>query len=332
MVMTLLTRAKKTVATVIVATDGTGDYNCDGTADNVEIQAAIDSVPATGGCIYIKEGTYNLDASITILNSNISIMGCGDSTLLRGITPIIDIGDGVATYVGIEIRNLRFDGENLVRTAINVNDRVVNLYMMNCTFENCWASPLIINGVNILHVIITENFFNDCIVGAIAISNIREMIFTDNIMHASLGLFLTNCELCTVSSNESYLGVGNGIELDTCEKCIVSNNHVVLAGSHGIELDDTNDSIVEGNIIDSSNYGGGPFVGIAITGDSNYNTINGNQAINISAISANQAWGIRIWSADADDNVITNNTCRANVSGAISDAGTNTQIFNNKEL
>ena len=61
-------------ASVIVAQDGTGDYNCDGTADDVQIQAAIDSLSSTGGTVFIKKGTYDITASIS-LKSNISLVG-----------------------------------------------------------------------------------------------------------------------------------------------------------------------------------------------------------------------------------------------------------------
>ena len=41
------------------------DYICDGTNDEVQIQAAIDAVTATGGTVKLMEGTFNISASIT---------------------------------------------------------------------------------------------------------------------------------------------------------------------------------------------------------------------------------------------------------------------------
>ena len=46
------------------------DYVCDGTADNVEIQAAIDALPSTGGKVSLSEGTFNLAATINIAEAN----------------------------------------------------------------------------------------------------------------------------------------------------------------------------------------------------------------------------------------------------------------------
>ena len=42
------------------------DFLCDGTNDDVELQAAIDALPAGGGEIAILGGTYKLSASISI--------------------------------------------------------------------------------------------------------------------------------------------------------------------------------------------------------------------------------------------------------------------------
>ena len=41
------------------------DFLCDGTADDVEIQAAVDSLPSSGGMVVLSEGTFTLSATIT---------------------------------------------------------------------------------------------------------------------------------------------------------------------------------------------------------------------------------------------------------------------------
>ena len=54
------------------------DYVCDGTADEVEIQAAIDSVSSSGngGLIYLTEGNYSISNTI-IVNKQVSFRGAG---------------------------------------------------------------------------------------------------------------------------------------------------------------------------------------------------------------------------------------------------------------
>lgn len=50
------------------------DYLCDGIADEVEINQAIQALPSSGGFITILDGVYSITSSI-ILNKNISIFG-----------------------------------------------------------------------------------------------------------------------------------------------------------------------------------------------------------------------------------------------------------------
>ena len=62
---------------IMVATDGSGDYNCDGTSDQTEINEAISNLPADGGIIRLKKGTYTISAAISILKSNVTLEGEG---------------------------------------------------------------------------------------------------------------------------------------------------------------------------------------------------------------------------------------------------------------
>ena len=57
------------------------DFICDGTADDVEIQAAIDQLPALGGKVVLSEGTFTI-ATVIDLDSNHTLEGQGNSTIL----------------------------------------------------------------------------------------------------------------------------------------------------------------------------------------------------------------------------------------------------------
>lgn len=66
---------------ITVANDGTGTYNCDGVADQVEINQAIASL-TSGGMVLIKKGTYHLSAKIIIKLDKITLVGEGKGTIL----------------------------------------------------------------------------------------------------------------------------------------------------------------------------------------------------------------------------------------------------------
>jgi hypothetical protein len=66
-----------------VATDGTGDYNCDGTSDQVEINAALDFVAGHPDftTVYLKgTGTFTIDQPI-LISSNTILTGDSTATL-----------------------------------------------------------------------------------------------------------------------------------------------------------------------------------------------------------------------------------------------------------
>lgn len=53
------------------------DYSCDGIADNVQFQAALDALPATGGKIEVLGGNYNFAATVARVLDDVTIQGVG---------------------------------------------------------------------------------------------------------------------------------------------------------------------------------------------------------------------------------------------------------------
>src|SRR3990167_5754523 len=110
---------------VIVATDGSGDYNCDGTDDQTEINEAISDLPAGGGIVRLKKGTYTLTGLVQILKDNVVLEGEGAATLIKAanasnLGDIVLVGDGGTTaYSNIVIRNLKVDGNQANQTSGN---------------------------------------------------------------------------------------------------------------------------------------------------------------------------------------------------------------------
>lgn len=66
------------------AARATASYVCDGTADQVEINAALAALPAGGGSVRLSEGTFTLAAPIGTAKANSQLVGSGvDATTLR---------------------------------------------------------------------------------------------------------------------------------------------------------------------------------------------------------------------------------------------------------
>ncbi len=129
-------------ADVIVAGDGSGDYT--------DIQDGIDALPANGGYLFIKAGTYTLSAGLVVAKSNVRICGAGSATIItQGAAAnleLMTLGDGASEYTNIILDGLTFDGnkaDNTTGSAIVCLAKVTNP-----TIKNCIIHDVIYYGIN----------------------------------------------------------------------------------------------------------------------------------------------------------------------------------------
>lgn len=96
------------------------DYICDGVADDVQIQAAIDAVnTAGGGTVFLKVGTYNITHPISFLNrANIILTASGLNAVIVQIpqTSLANFGNQFmltsdSTGVDIIVENIQLYGQ-----------------------------------------------------------------------------------------------------------------------------------------------------------------------------------------------------------------------------
>lgn len=100
---------------------GRADYVCDGTADNVEIQAAVDSYKL----IRLSQGNFSLSTAVTIAGDNISLIGSGVGTALALIGGLNVDGAIIITGDYCELSHLKIDSNG----ANQSNGWVRNLYI-----------------------------------------------------------------------------------------------------------------------------------------------------------------------------------------------------------
>ena len=111
--------AGKRVCRFVVGTSTSGwteddcDYLCDGTDDQVEINAAIQALPSGGGEIVILDGTYNIAAAIVMNKDNVKLSGNGNATVLKRIWNS-STDEGVITITAVNggccVENIFVDG------------------------------------------------------------------------------------------------------------------------------------------------------------------------------------------------------------------------------
>ena len=118
------------------------DYICDGTADDVQIQVALDLLKTRGGgTLLIKVGTYEITNTLN-LSSNIKLIGDGYNTKLR-------LGDGADCYLirdepsetttsRPQIKNIRLDGNKDNQSATFQGNLINFSAVRQPIVENCW--------------------------------------------------------------------------------------------------------------------------------------------------------------------------------------------------
>ncbi len=135
------------------------DYVCDGVDDQVEIQAAIDALPANGGKVLLLEGTFILDApndfyvagskySINVNKNNLQISG-SKGTVLK-----LKNGINIGTASNLYLATLNIGGNNITIKNIHFNNNYTNVTAdYNVAI---WGG---ITGAKAQYVDISDNYF-----------------------------------------------------------------------------------------------------------------------------------------------------------------------------
>ncbi|MDD5220951.1 MAG: hypothetical protein PHV11_10315, partial [Candidatus Bipolaricaulis sp.] len=109
----------RTATFVVAASDASAqfklqaDYICDGTADDVQIQEAIDALPASGGRVVLSEGIFTVNDRIDV-SSNTTLSGSGWGTILRVVPATFPDNISVIRLSSVSesiVRDLLIDGE-----------------------------------------------------------------------------------------------------------------------------------------------------------------------------------------------------------------------------
>jgi len=298
----------RTATFVVAASDSEhkyeADYFCNGTDDHVQIQAAIDALPATGGEVFLLDGTYNVEVSID-MDSYQTLRGCGRNTIVTTTTTALDIitatgGDG-SEKVGILIADLRVDGT--IGGAVNNDNGIKWTYVDNSQITNVWVNYNKEEGIYL------DTSDNNRIIGNHISLNVWDGIYlgesnnntiTGNVFEngESAGITLYSSFFNTVVGNTVQSQGNNGMWLWYAEDNIINGNAIQGNAAPGIYISEGYRNTITGNIIEGNGMDGiqsfGCFDSVI---SSNVIRLNGDNGINL------------YW---ADNNSIIGNTVLAN--------------------
>lgn len=227
---------------------GNADAQCDGTADEVEINAAIDLVGTSGGgTVELSRGTFLTGAPI-IMRSNVTLRGQGASLIGQLATRIERTGNhvlvrakgsgpgGGSTHIhGVRIRDLELNGADLGATGIEIH----------------YADSTIINGVlfgqiyghAIEAVEWWDSYITDCRfeycgsrdgsgVPSVGLYGARPGLPT---VYATNGIRMSNCMFETFADGALAL-VGSGSGGEQVNVCFIENTRFETQTLRGVPV------------------------------------------------------------------------------------------------
>lgn len=244
-------------ATLVVAasdaldrTRAQADYICDGVADDVEINAALNALPAAGGRVMLSEGTFTLADPIVFPDNNIWLRGMGRSTLIDGnALTTTNHAIELTSRTGCAIKKLAIQteaGGGKNSHCIFVDDGCDNLAIHDVTIVNGDSDGIHIEGSDHLDIHIRGLRVNDIDDNGISVD--MDAAFCDRLLingciilgAGLMGIHLLECRYAEITNNVVALSTQSGIVLDdACIYCNLSNNISVLNTQHGILLTTT---------------------------------------------------------------------------------------------
>jgi hypothetical protein len=296
-------QADRSTATKIVAASNSSqqvkdsaDYVADGTGDQTEINAALTA--AAGGKVYLAEGTYTVNASITV-PSNTTLSGAGTGSVItipnshNAAIDIITNSDTVGGNDHITLRDFRIDGNDANQTLGAMNGIAftkVGSGLGATAVEGAKMTGLSIDNMRYSAIVLTTSNNNH-------ISGVTIGSPGDN------GVVLSGSSYNTVSSNRINEPANRGVSVtSTSTDNNIADNSIVESANYGILVES---SSTRTNITGNSIYSPG---NDAITVFSGANTITANTITNSAAD------GMEI---DSSNNVITGNYIEGSLGNGI---------------
>jgi len=243
------------------------DYITDGTADDVQIQQALDAADAAGGgTVYIKEGTYSISAAMTIGNKT-KVMGDGFATILQhvagaGFNGLLKNKDQTTGNSGIIICDLAIDGNAANVTGSDPRDtiwlkEVWDSKVMRCYIYDSVDSAIVLDSTLTVDNQVSDNIIDGALDIGIYVSAASKTIVSNNTVRDTgsygIRLITTGNTECIVSNNRvnncGQTANVDGITVATSggEKNLIIGNHVSRSGRNGLLVSNVAYTQITGN-------------------------------------------------------------------------------------
>ena len=265
-------------ATYVVAASNSSDASkaqadlvCDGTADDVQIQAAIDALPVGGGKVSLLEGTYNTTTVISISGTSVVLAGMGDSTIIKR-TSGSDITLLSVSGINCTVRDLRLHGNKNAGDAPITGDcldisggsfmTLQNLYIEYAPDHNIYGSNGADKTVHKWSNLICIASGHGNIVLAYVSGLVADQLVVSTAGTGHDGIYMTHCVENLITNSLIDVNDRYGIYYDACQTMSLIGNYIGGSGATGvIQSGDYNalgshDFQIHGNIFNGNGAAG----------------------------------------------------------------------------
>lgn len=341
-----LTAKTGRTATIVVAANDSlatskaqADYVCDGTDDQVEIQAAIDALASTGGVVQLTEGNFYLGAAAINLNKTaVSLVGFQTGFAVAegsfGTTiyqtnagkDAIVISAVQANVKDVYIRGAVFAGGHFGEVGIRVIGGQDN------KIDNVKVSQFVLYGIffdNINNIWLTNSRITSCGKNLYAYGS-HDIVIANNqfeLPSGEISVHLQSCYGTAVTGNLIENGGETTLRIHTCVNSIFVGNCIHGSPGQGsvvyIYLGHTN--VISGNYIGEAHDGEAVHFSSTLNnvfsdnvlagtpaGEADIYLRNGNEGnliVNNHCTSPNVDYSIRVHYDENKNNLISGNYC-----------------------
>lgn len=165
------------------------DFVCDGEADEVEIQAALDGLPAYGGHVVLAPGAFRLAGTVNVSVEGTTLSGPGSLLSWSGVTgatPILSVNRSNCIVASLRCRGGQ-DADNGVGIRLYGHDEIDAVNAV--TIANCRCESLAV-GIEI--GIVGRGSAGDCVISGARINNVGVGILSRGFTNRIYNPFISN--------------------------------------------------------------------------------------------------------------------------------------------
>jgi parallel beta helix pectate lyase-like protein len=209
------------------------DYVADGSEDQIQIQAAIDALPATGGTVSLSAGTFATSATIIVRGSGIRLAGLGWSTRIVSS----NLADHVVDVSGndFEIDHLALGHQLPQIRSTKAALRVTGAFRVSIHHVEVTAATgagVVLRSVSDASV--TNSFVHDTLADGIHVTGAsRRVSILENRVNDT--------------GDDSIASVGYQRDEFPNSQVDVLNNIIRRSGANGVKIEGTDHAVVSSN-------------------------------------------------------------------------------------